>query len=447
MIRKVLYIHILLLMTCATVYAQSHTEQAVALMTGKREIRVIPEPSQDTIFTVPLSGAQNSVMVWVSGLVPLSVEIRNSAGQAIETGLLEMETVEEVSDYSIFPNIFGVYQWGTVLEVTGTTYIEVIVNRNGNAGTVGVVLATHADRDPLGAKLIATTDDRLGGVVGFSMFVFEDGVPCAGTAELLVQKPDSTAVTMNLYDDGVGVDPVANDGSFSGVYLVEVAGEHSAYAEYVGNTPSGLPGAKLSSGTSFYSEPGLKTLPSPPLMLDTLPWAVQFEYVDVNNNGKYEQIYLVYEATLFKDDEGFDYKLLTSITPMIEDQLYPAISLSSQKTCSMSSNQFRMLLPMGQLAVLGASGKLRVNAGSAQSLATTNQSLIYEGGEISEYINFEQLEHCPADVNQDWLVTPADFSAWISAYNAGDPLADINDDGQVSPADFSSWIGQYESGC
>lgn len=52
-----------------------------------------------------------------------------------------------------------------------------------------------------------------------------------------------------------------------------------------------------------------------------------------------------------------------------------------------------------------------------------------------------------ADVNGDGVVTPADFSAWVTAFNNGDPKADQNCDGVVSPADFSAWVSNYNTGC
>lgn len=54
---------------------------------------------------------------------------------------------------------------------------------------------------------------------------------------------------------------------------------------------------------------------------------------------------------------------------------------------------------------------------------------------------------CLADVNEDGALTPADFTAWISAYNTGDSRADQNEDGLLTPADFTAWIGNYNAGC
>ncbi len=54
---------------------------------------------------------------------------------------------------------------------------------------------------------------------------------------------------------------------------------------------------------------------------------------------------------------------------------------------------------------------------------------------------------CLADVNGDGMVTPADFSAWINAYNNQLPACDQNGDGSCTPADFSAWINNYNAGC
>lgn len=52
-----------------------------------------------------------------------------------------------------------------------------------------------------------------------------------------------------------------------------------------------------------------------------------------------------------------------------------------------------------------------------------------------------------ADVNEDGLITPADFSAWINAFNNQLPTCDQNLDGLCSPGDFSAWIVNYNLGC
>lgn len=54
---------------------------------------------------------------------------------------------------------------------------------------------------------------------------------------------------------------------------------------------------------------------------------------------------------------------------------------------------------------------------------------------------------CTGDVNGDGALSPADFSAWIGAFNAQAPGCDQNGDGLCTPADFSAWIANFNAGC
>lgn len=56
-------------------------------------------------------------------------------------------------------------------------------------------------------------------------------------------------------------------------------------------------------------------------------------------------------------------------------------------------------------------------------------------------------EPCLADVNGDGDVTPADFSAWVAAFNSGAPECDQNGDELCTPADFSAWVANFNAGC
>lgn len=70
-----------------------------------------------------------------------------------------------------------------------------------------------------------------------------------------------------------------------------------------------------------------------------------------------------------------------------------------------------------------------------------------------EWGNIDALEICAeivqcdpcvlADTNHDGVVTPADFTAWINAFNNNAPECDQNCDGACTPADFTAWIANY----
>ncbi len=56
-------------------------------------------------------------------------------------------------------------------------------------------------------------------------------------------------------------------------------------------------------------------------------------------------------------------------------------------------------------------------------------------------------DSCAADTNGDGAVTPADFNAWILAFNTQAPECDQNGDALCTPADFNAWILNFNTGC
>ncbi|GAB5496416.1 MAG: hypothetical protein Phyf2KO_14960 [Phycisphaerales bacterium] len=54
---------------------------------------------------------------------------------------------------------------------------------------------------------------------------------------------------------------------------------------------------------------------------------------------------------------------------------------------------------------------------------------------------------CLADVNGDGMATPADFTAWINAFNNNLPTCDQNEDGACTPTDFTAWVDNFNNGC
>ncbi|MEL7238243.1 MAG: GC-type dockerin domain-anchored protein [Planctomycetota bacterium] len=54
---------------------------------------------------------------------------------------------------------------------------------------------------------------------------------------------------------------------------------------------------------------------------------------------------------------------------------------------------------------------------------------------------------CTADTNGDGLATPADFNAWVLAFNSQSPACDQNGDAACDPSDFNAWVLNYNSGC
>ena len=67
--------------------------------------------------------------------------------------------------------------------------------------------------------------------------------------------------------------------------------------------------------------------------------------------------------------------------------------------------------------------------------------------EIDAVADVRPIHTCIADVNNDGMLSPADFSAWVAAYNTQSPAADQNGDGNITPADISAWVAKYNAGC
>ncbi len=78
---------------------------------------------------------------------------------------------------------------------------------------------------------------------------------------------------------------------------------------------------------------------------------------------------------------------------------------------------------------------------SAGSTIAVSANTIVGPGELNE------AGQCLADTNGDGVLSPADFSAWVAAFNAMDPACDQNGDGSCTPADFSAWVANFNAGC
>ncbi len=54
---------------------------------------------------------------------------------------------------------------------------------------------------------------------------------------------------------------------------------------------------------------------------------------------------------------------------------------------------------------------------------------------------------CPADMNGDGVVGFPDVSAFVAAFQAGDPAADFNGDGVIGFPDVSAFVAAFQAGC
>ncbi|MGP1271720.1 MAG: GC-type dockerin domain-anchored protein [Phycisphaerales bacterium] len=104
---------------------------------------------------------------------------------------------------------------------------------------------------------------------------------------------------------------------------------------------------------------------------------------------------------------------------------------------------------------VSASGLLELTAGQYYLTIDGQVRLGLGRGPVSDYgsigaysVTVTSLGTCcPADVNGNGTTDSGDFTAWVAAYNNGDPECDQNGDGLCSPDDFSAWVANYNAGC
>ncbi len=89
----------------------------------------------------------------------------------------------------------------------------------------------------------------------------------------------------------------------------------------------------------------------------------------------------------------------------------------------------------------GENGKPTGLSQNGQAAFTLNFQQTFAGVFVSTFVQ----QSCLADTNGDGSVTPADFTAWIAAFNAMAPECDQNGDGSCTPADFTAWIANYNA--
>ena len=98
----------------------------------------------------------------------------------------------------------------------------------------------------------------------------------------------------------------------------------------------------------------------------------------------------------------------------------------------------------GNGASLGSIVEVSYNGSSTSLTAVT--PLVAAGGSYNGLVR-ATVDDCPADTNNDGVLTPADFTAWINAFNNNLPECDQNGDGSCTPTDFTAWIANYNAGC
>ncbi|MGP1273694.1 MAG: GC-type dockerin domain-anchored protein [Phycisphaerales bacterium] len=113
---------------------------------------------------------------------------------------------------------------------------------------------------------------------------------------------------------------------------------------------------------------------------------------------------------------------------------------------------YQLLGAPAQATLLGGEGPYRIFAADAGATGSDTLTFSVTNGLTSDTatvtIRYESpASDCPADVNGNGVADPGDFTAWVAAYNLGEPAADQNGNGVTDPGDFSAWVANYNIGC
>lgn len=130
------------------------------------------------------------------------------------------------------------------------------------------------------------------------------------------------------------------------------------------------------------------------------------------------------------------------------------LELPALHTTALSEPTFAITSGPTKGTVLGGSGRFRIIQANAGATGTdqigfsVTSNGVTDAGVATVSFYDPDAQPCKADTNFDGILSAADFSAWIQAYNFGLVfIADQNADGLVTPADFSAWITNFNVGC
>lgn len=108
-------------------------------------------------------------------------------------------------------------------------------------------------------------------------------------------------------------------------------------------------------------------------------------------------------------------------------------------------------LPFGQPAEFTADqdAVLDITLADGRSLAFTLNAEPIPGDDFlgNGLVRLESAACNPADLDRDGTLTFADVTAFIDAFNAGDPEADTNADGLVNFGDVTAFVEGFNTGC
>ncbi|MGP1272910.1 MAG: hypothetical protein ACTS22_06215 [Phycisphaerales bacterium] len=269
---------------------------------------------------------------------------------------------------------------------------------NDQGATIGMLAPANARPGMVGPAYAGASIDSAGNLVFASSFIDFGPDTASGTADDSVR----TGLFRAVYDPaafGYTLELLLAEGDI-------LAGQNSGRPyriDMLGNSSfSGKgPGEFFGTGTTRAAYPG--TAPSDPADPDSLGAAVVPAVITYDRN----------------EDGTFD------VNPGTQDETYAVLLV---------------LTPLEQIPPITDCNGNGVD--DPDDIATGTSQDINTDGVPDEC----QITRRCADTNNDGLVSPDDFTAWLAAYNANNYRADQNDTGTVTPADFTAWVANYTLG-
>ena len=241
---------------------------------------------------------------------------------------------------------------------------------------------------------------------------------------------------------------VANTDTALGATQVDILFSTNAGASFDYVLASGVP----NDGSETVSLPGVTTTTGRVMVRATGRNFFDINSANITVTLPPEPIVITYPSGLPTQlDEGEPTDVLVNIDP-------GSFVLNPSEIFMLSG--FNTPLPINRLDLVPQGGNnylATLPAGACDDVlsfgfvVTTNTGI-----EVTDPVNpFEYYQatvvcapaDCPADTNADGSLTPADFSAWIAAFNAQSPACDQNADNACTAADFSAWIANFNAGC
>lgn len=219
-----------------------------------REVQEIPGAIDPTIVSREIPFVADDTATWVDIHVfatadGLLTSIEGPAAQTLDPATIggfggtyaHYGDLEPVGSYALNPLMAaGINYWYSFPSLGAGTYTLTVAGDAGLSETVAFVASCQLDSNLSTGLITSTSVAVVGSDVTVMVVVVEETDPVAGaTMDVTVIKPDDTAVTVPVADDGVAPDGEQGDGMYSGTFVPAEAGSYILHCTTTGQTSGG----------------------------------------------------------------------------------------------------------------------------------------------------------------------------------------------------------------